>query len=339
MSRETIEWLNTNTLIGYTSERGTAWHYRAEIQGTESNHYAGAVPVEDVRRRLFHWQAIEGTVQTVVLLPDGVATITDPKRKAIVRPDTQEVLGVFKKRYQIHAYDKWLLETVAELLDDDLSIGSAGLLRGGAVAWVSVEVPETITTREGVAFRPHLLAAASHDGSTATGYHRCIQLVVCDNTMSAALRESEGHDQNVRVRHSSRSLERLIEARAALGIVHTIADEFAAEVAQLTSVTVSDGDWNRFLDSLVPVPDERGRARTNAQAKRETLGRIYHEDERAAPWQRTAFGVLQAVNTMVHHETNVRGATRAERNMERAVSGEIDRLDRDTLDRLHAVLV
>jgi hypothetical protein len=27
---------------------------------------------------------------------------------------------------------------VADILDDDLSIGSAGLLRGGAVAWVEV---------------------------------------------------------------------------------------------------------------------------------------------------------------------------------------------------------
>jgi len=339
MSRETMGWLNANTLVGVTTERGTAWHYRAEYQGTESNHYPRAVPIEDVRRRLFHWQAIEGDVMSSVMLPDGLGVITDPMRKAVVRPDTGTILGVFRKRYVIHQYDKWLLETVAELLDDDLSIGSAGLLRGGAVAWVSVEVPETITTPEGVAYRPHLLAAASHDGSTATSYHRCIQLVVCDNTMSAALRESEGHGQNVRVRHSSRSLERLIEAREALGIVHTIADEFAAEVAELTSVNVSEGDWARFLDSLVPLPAERGRARHNAEAKRETLQRIYRDDDRAAPWQGTAFGVLQTVNTMVHHETTVRGATRAQRNMERAVSGEIDRLDRDTLDRLNAVLV
>lgn len=339
MSRETLQWLNANTLIGFTTERATAWHYRAEYQGTESNHYPGAVPIEDVRRRLFHWQAIEGDVQAIVLLPDGVATITDPTRKAIVRPDTQQVLGVFSNRYQIHQFDKWLLETVADLLDDDLSIGSAGLFRGGAVAWVSVEVPETITTPEGVAYRPHLLAAASHDGSTATGYHRCIQLVVCDNTMSAALRESETHEQNVRVRHSSRSLERLIEARAALGIVHTIADDFATQVAELTSVRVSEGDWARFLDSLVPLPDERGRARTNAESKRETLERIYRDDERAAPWRGTAFGVIQTVNTMVHHETTVRGATRGERNIERAVTGEFEKLDRHTLDRLNAVLV
>ena len=39
MSRETLQHLNTNTLIGNTAHRGTAWHYRAEEQGEESNHY------------------------------------------------------------------------------------------------------------------------------------------------------------------------------------------------------------------------------------------------------------------------------------------------------------
>ena len=57
MSRETLQHLNTNTLIGNTDARGHAWHYRAEEQGDETNHYPGPIPVEDVQRRLFCWQA------------------------------------------------------------------------------------------------------------------------------------------------------------------------------------------------------------------------------------------------------------------------------------------
>ncbi len=29
MSRETLNWLNTNTLIGFTDKRGHAFHWRA----------------------------------------------------------------------------------------------------------------------------------------------------------------------------------------------------------------------------------------------------------------------------------------------------------------------
>ena len=57
MSSETLQHLNTNTLIGNTDARGHAWHYRAEEQGAESNHYPGPIPIEDVRRRLFCWTA------------------------------------------------------------------------------------------------------------------------------------------------------------------------------------------------------------------------------------------------------------------------------------------
>ena len=48
MSQETVNWLNTMTLIGFTDQRGHAWHYRASAQSDEPNHYAAAIPVEDV---------------------------------------------------------------------------------------------------------------------------------------------------------------------------------------------------------------------------------------------------------------------------------------------------
>jgi len=337
MSQETHEWLNTNTLIGFTEKRGHAWHYRAEDQGAESNHYVGPVPVEDVRRRLFPWHAIEGTVSSTVTLPSGlVVTITDDERKTIVRPDTQTILGIFKDGYTIHQYDEWLLETVAAILDDSLSIGSAGLLKGGAVAWVSIDVPENIVTPEGVEFRPNLLAATSLDGSLSTTYQRVVTNVVCDNTMSAAL--SEGADQRMKVKHSRYSKVKLAEARDALAIVHTIGEDFARQVAELTSIKVSDGDWQRFLDSLAPLPEDAGRARTNAENKRESMTRLYNHDARVAPWRGTAYGVVQCVNTQVHHESRITGS-RSERNMLRAATGGADKLDRETLERLRGVLV
>ena len=75
-------------------------------------------------------------------------------RQAICRSDTHAVMGIFASGYAMHQYREWLLTTVADILDDDLSISSAGLLRSGAVAWVEVSVPESITTPEGVVFRP-----------------------------------------------------------------------------------------------------------------------------------------------------------------------------------------
>src|SRR5689334_1606755 len=144
MSRETITHLNTSTLIGQTAQRGTAWHYRAEEQGDESNHYEGAIPVADVQRRLFNWSAESRPIAAEQ--PAELATMTHLScdgqpvrwtpvegRQAIVRSDNNHVMGIFAEGYERHQYSEWLLTSVANILDDDLTISSAGLLKAGAV--------------------------------------------------------------------------------------------------------------------------------------------------------------------------------------------------------------
>ncbi len=143
MSKESLTWLNTNTLIGCTSKRGHAWHWRAQEQGAASNHYPGPIPMIDVQDRLFHWTAESRRLAVEVPADrqsmthqgeDGTpvrwAPVTD--RQAICRSDdsTGSVLGIFGPSYTRHQYREWLLTTVADLLDDDLVISSAGLLRG-----------------------------------------------------------------------------------------------------------------------------------------------------------------------------------------------------------------
>jgi hypothetical protein len=111
MSKETLEWLNRNTLIGFTNKRSRACHYRASEQGSELNHYPGAIPVADVKRRSFSWQALELPIN--IEIPAGLGdmtTISDeglpirfqrvPGRKAIAASDDFSVLGVFKDGYQ-----------------------------------------------------------------------------------------------------------------------------------------------------------------------------------------------------------------------------------------------
>jgi phage/plasmid-like protein (TIGR03299 family) len=351
MSKETLEHLNTHTLIGNTDQRGTAWHYRAEHQGDESNHYPGPIPVADVQQRLFHWTAqsrrlaveVPGAVHTMTHLDDDGSPARwnlIEHRQGITRSDNQHLMGIFAVGYQMHQYDQWLLGTVAAILDDDLAISSAGLLRDGAIAWVEVSVPDSITTPEGVTFRPNLLATTSFDGSIATTFKRTVTDTVCDNTRELALAEK---GQQLKVKHSRHSHLKLGDARDALALVHTLGDEFAAEVAELCRIEVTQAQWVRFLDLHVPTGDDTGsklagRSLTMAENKRSTLNKLYEHDLRVAPWAGTAHGVLQAVNTFEHHEATVRGSGRAERNMLRTVTGDFGQLDRSTWDTLDRVL-
>jgi len=206
---------------------------------------------------------------------------------------------------------------------------------------VQCEVPETITTPEGVAFRPFLTAATSVDGSLSSTYQTGAQLVVCDNTLSAAL-GAEAKDTRVKVRHSRNSLGKVQEIRDTLGIVYGVADDFTAQVKDLCQTSVSDAQWRAFLTAYAPDPaagvNKTSRGATLAASKRGELQQLWAHDARVSPWKGTAFGVVQAVNTREHHLATVKGATRTERNMLRSVKGEWQALDADTLGTLTKVL-
>lgn len=126
-------------------------------------------------------------------------------------------------------------------------------------------------------------------------------------------------------------------------MVHTAAEEFAAEVKTLCETTVTDSQWSQFLDAHIPFVDDKGdkltgRSLTIAHNKRSTINKLYRLDLRVAPWAGTAHGVLQAVNTYEHHENAVRGGDRGERNMLRTVSGEFGNIDRSTWATLSKIL-
>lgn len=336
MSTETTNWLNNNVLVGMTDKRGQAWHYKASEQGAEPNHYAGAIPIEDVRRRLFSWNALE--VPMFISVPNETSFdyVEVPSRNAIVRDDTYEVLGVPSKRYVPHQYDEWLLNSVSNILDDDLVIGSAGLLKNGAIAWVQIEMPENSKVAD-IEFRPNLLATTSFDGSIATTYKRTVTIVVCDNTRAMALNE---HGQEIRIRHTANSTLRLENARNALNIVHSMEDEFSKELNKLLKQEVTDNQFNKFLEKLIPVKNtESKQAVTRAQNTIEELLTLWKDDERVAPWKNTAYGALQAVNTHRQHFRSTRkGNSIVERTMIETLNGKLYVLDQKAAQLLNSVI-
>lgn len=334
MSSESLEHLNTQVLVGFTDQRGQAWHHKADLQSEEPNHYPSAIPLTDVKRRLFSWHAVSMPMH--ITTPDG-DQVEVPNRQAIVRDDTWQVLGVPSKSYQPHQYDEWLLTQVGNLLDDDLQIGSAGVLKGGAIGWVQIEMPEN-RVAAGVEYRPHLLATTSFNGEIATLYKRTCTIVVCDNTRNMALREES---EQISVRHTSQSHLRLADARDALRIVHTLDEDFADEIEQLMKMQVTERNFDRFLSVLVPSSDaDSQQTQTRAQNIRSTMRTMWQSDIRCAPYRGTGFGALQTVNTWRQHVKPTRsGRSMIERTMMDTLTGQTQIADRHAVEMLMAVAI
>lgn len=347
MSKESEEWLNQNILVGYTAKRGNAWHYRESAQGDEPNHYENAVPLADVRRRLFSWEIVERPLYLAI--PASIEEMTNldangepakwmaiPDRKATTRSDTNAVLGIFKDGYKTHQYDEWLLENVEVILGGGLDIGSAGLLMGGGVAFVQIEKAENMVTPSGVEFRPSLLAVGSCNGTQQSNYVDAITETVCDNTMAANLAVDV---TKIKFKHTKYSKFDADKVRDALGIIEESAARFTESVERLTNWEITDTEWRNFLDEICKVnPDSKTtRSETITTKKRDDLMNLWLNDVRVTPWKNTAFGVVQATNTWAHHIQTVRGAQRAERNMMSAISGATGSADSDTIKTLQLV--
>lgn len=324
-----MEWLNTYTLHGFGNE---PWHRDVTAQENGENVYPGAVPVADVLGRLFAWRIAEAPL--FVALPDGpdnVRYVNLGDRKAIVRDDTGDVLGLFKEGYAIHQYEDWLLDNVAKLVDDDIAIGSAGLLRNGARAWVQIRPPETVTGPGGIEYLPWIIAASSADGTLATQYRDARSLAVCDNTLPGAL--ASGTGKALKVRHTRHSGVKIADAREALGIIMANSEAFEAELAELLAIDVSTTQYEAVRDTLIPLPaDDNKRGTTVASDKRHEIDVLYQYDLRVAPWKGTGFGVLQAFNTYQHWNAQVRkGADRNDRNRENVLDGKFEANDLEVI--------
>lgn len=365
MSLESLAYLHDNVLAGFADKHGSAWwSNRGWAETTDSfgepNHYPGAIPLDDVLRRLpaFANEAI--SVQLQARYPNPLfgkgddeepefITVTDPERQVILRPDTGTIFGVFKKGYRMHQYKDKLIDWTSQILDtsvSELGIANVVVLRNGAVAVVQFEVPDNITTKEGVEFRASLYVATSLNGSLATTHGRCIENIVCDNTMAAGMDESKDNGTLVKTKHSLYSEQKLDAMRAKLEIEFTV-DAFTEELTRLCSTEVSGKAFVEFLkaERLIDGKDplaadaEDSRARTMADKKQDILMNLYLNDNRVSPWGGTAFGVLQMMNTYTQQiaPTN-KGTIRLERNWFDLASGKTEKSDLETLKTLDMVL-
>lgn len=357
MSLETREWLHNNVKVGFTAKRGAAWWAYDGINSVDDfgnrNHYPRAIPLNDIFTDLpaFRTPVISAPLQVVYEDPDNTGqfiTHTDASRQVILRPDNKAVYGVFGDRYVIHQYKEWLIGLASDLLDtstSDLGIANVVTLRNGAQAAVQFELPENVTTGEGLVLRPSLLIVSSLDGSLATEAKMVVTNVVCDNTMRAAFSEKGA---SAKAKHTLNSLNKLDAMRVKLGI-EFVAEEITEEFDKLMQTPVPGPVFKLFLeeyrkdkhgnDPLSPDAED-GRARTMAELRQDQLLNLWITDERVAPYRGTAFGVLQLTNTYLHHvaPTN-KGTVRYERNMANAITGKTERSDAKTLKVLEKVLV
>lgn len=326
------EWMNQgNAMLGFTEQRevwknngfmkmGSDGVMRAWWQDENFKlGYPGAIPVTEVHRHLLGWVTQECDIAVKLYLPESQAAdsqgrdeggpfkwIADTESKAIVRPDNEAIFGYFgRDSYEKHDYIP-IIEQCQNIADGELGVASAFLMDHGAVFVIGMELPEDITTDQGITHRVRLQASTSQNGRFATRWDIVDEFAVCSNSFQLNISKADRSNKTYAVKHTSKSLGRVMEARTALGLIYKATEDFNTFLDSLTQVDVTDKQFEAIVNGLMPMPEvklnDKG-DQTNKAAititdnKRDKMRHMWSFDHRCRQFNGTLFGAFQTWST------------------------------------------
>jgi phage/plasmid-like protein (TIGR03299 family) len=228
-------------------------------------------------------------------------------RKVLHRSDTGGALAVVSDGYHVvqPAEVMGFFERLVGL--GGFQLETAGALSYGRRVWALASVGAGADVVDGDVVKPYLLLGTSYDGTMATVAKFTTIRVVCNNTITAALNDSQG---TVRVLHSERFDPEAV--RLELGIVANNWERFLVQSRQLAKVEMNEAEADSFVAELLKpyhsgrldVTESRAFKRIRALFDGASIG---NELAGASRW-----GMLNAVTELVDHERGRSDNTRLE---------------------------
>lgn len=285
----------------YVGDRGLPWHVTLARQLGTPDLMADAGRLLTTAEAL-PLAGLDFTVSARTMVVAGTDVIV-PNRVATVRDDTGAVLGIVSPRYQI-AQNAEGFAFADNLVDSgEAKWETAGVLRGGAHTFISMELDhlEIEVPGDAGSLKTYLLVVNSHDGSHQFEGHITQVRTVCRNT--AKLAKSKALT-SFSIRHTSSLEGKLAQAREALGISFKNAEAVKEITGVLAGKTLLDRQVREILeDKVFPMDPELGEA-----AKEKHKSQLAFQNYLSSPTlegiRGTAWGALNAVTEFLDHETD-----------------------------------
>jgi phage/plasmid-like protein (TIGR03299 family) len=276
--------------------------------------YVGETPWHCLGQRLDNPATAEEAITAagldyeVLLTPLATVDGLDvPQRKAVIRYDNQSVLGVVGNSY-VPIQNRQAFGFLDAIVGEGkLRYHTAGALGKGERIWMLAKLPDNIRVKNSDdTVDKFLLLSNAHDGSAALRVLFTPVRVVCQNTLSMALRQGAG--QGVSVWHEGNLAAKLQQAQEVLGFAHRFYDDAAARIDRMASHYPSQEQLKYFFEALYPNPEEE-RNNTRAKNVREELHQLFetgigHDDPAI---KGTTWTALNAVTEYIDHHRSSRG--------------------------------
>ena len=240
-------------------------------------------------------------------------------QKVLYRSDSNQALSVVSSRYQV-VQPLEVLEFYRDLTEyAGFELETAGVLKGGRKFWALAKTGHSTALKGNDVVNGYLLLATSCDGSLATVAMPTTVRVVCNNTLSIAVNNSENA---VKVSHRSVFDADAVKQRLGVAVSHW--DQFMYEMKVLSERKVSTKEANAYFETLLTQTTPQSTESTasglrllkpstkpiipNERAYKK-LQAMYGGQGRGAELtaaKNTAWGLLCAVTEFVDHERQAR---------------------------------
>jgi len=245
------------------------------------------------KRELLYPNVGAGQVQ-----PDGSErpTLLPSGSFGIVRTDTQALLGVVSKQYEIVQNDSLL--RMAEFIREEVDMDCVIVLsHGSKVCFTATLRGAETDIVPGDTVKRRIVGYLGHDGKTGCGAKFTNIRVVCQNTLTAALADSGAQSS---VTHKGAANDNF---NALISSINIARQDFVTEcdlMREFSRASMSVSAFNEFVDEVYNI--DEGQAFRKRQHL-ETAFRVGYGQEYAP------FSVWTGVNAITQVETSTRGTT------------------------------
>lgn len=247
--------LNFNEQTGqhsFFSVKEKAWHGLGQIvqdypASAEAIKHAGLDYTVE-KRKLFTLdnENQHDDPEETIIVPE----IEVPGYFATMRTDTEQVLGVVGKDYEIIQNIDAFSFFDSIVGGDGIQYETAGALGNGERIFITAKLPGYIKVGNNDLIEQYLFLTTSHDGYGSITAAFTPVRIVCNNTLNAALRNQSG---SIKIRHTANAKDRLEQAHKVMGISNQLSGQLEQIFNQWSKVRITDPDLQQLVRlALVP---------------------------------------------------------------------------------------
>ncbi|RZJ83706.1 MAG: DUF945 domain-containing protein [Chryseobacterium sp.] len=261
-------------------------------------------------------------------MADGIEpTFNVPNYFANVRTDTQEVLGVVGKDYQIvQNIEAFSFFDSIVGNDGGIKFETAGALGKGAQIFITAKLPDHIRVGKDDLIEQYLFLTTSHDGFGSISAAFTPVRIVCQNTLNAAMKNQQN---TIKIRHTSSAGEKLKQAHQLMGISSRLGMEMEELYNYWARIPITDKKVRQLIE-LAMAPSKEVLCHLEEESRDKLSSHYLHTVENvyefalSAPSQleKTAEGTLfGAYNAVTGYFQNVRNFQTSERKFKSIMYG------------------